>query len=242
MFRWGFFMRCWYDARMAVEIPSPDEICREVAKTTDRVCLSFSCGKDSLATWVVLRRHFKTILPVYRYLLPDLGFVEQSLRYYEQFFGERIRRVPSAYLWRMLNARAFMTSGQARSLTDDFPEFLPNDACRDVIEDENWPEETPIMVGWRMGDALGRLMTIRTHGWKTATGIVFPLAATSRADLMTILRESGCKLPVDYRMWGRSFDALRGWFLPALKQHYPADYAKIIDWFPMLELEALRWQ
>ena len=228
---------------MRTEHPTCDDICRKVRERTDTVCLSFSNGKDSLAAWLILRRHFKRIVPVYRYLCPDLEFIERSLTYYEKFFGAHIHRVPSAYFWRCLNFRFCMTPAQAFALDEwDFRPFTALDACKDVLEDEGLPADTPIAYGWRYTDNMGRQRSLLKNGGINKDGQVFyPAAFLTNTGLMDLLKETGCNLPVDYQLWGRSFDCCRWWFMPALREHYPRDYARIMEWFPLVAMEERRW-
>jgi hypothetical protein len=43
-------------------------------------------------------------------------------------------------------------------------------------------------------------------------------------------------------MFGRSFDGLDLRFLVPLKKHRPKDYAKVLEWFPLADLEVFRWE
>jgi hypothetical protein len=223
-----------------VGVPTCDEICRKVRERTDTVALSFSNGKDSLAAWLILRKHFRRIIPIYQFLVPDLEFIEQSLTYYEKFFGERIRRVPNCWLWYYLQNRQWMTPTQIQDMDGwEFEQFSLDSIIESVLHDEGL-DEIPIAHGIRAADSLGRLMTIIKHGVFYGRKF-YPIAAMRKAELIELVRESGCKLPVDYRMFGRSFDAPRGWFLPALREYYPRDYARILEWFPLLAVEERRW-
>ena len=40
-------------------------------------------------------------------------------------------------------------------------------------------------------------------------------------------------LPVDYEMFGRSFDGIDYRFISPIKERFPDDYARILEWFPM---------
>ena len=60
-------------------------------------------------------------------------------------------------------------------------------------------------------------------------------------ELITQIREEeGIKLPIDYQHFGRSFDGIDYRFLHLIKEHFPTDYQKIIDLFPLAELEILK--
>ena len=64
--------------------------------------LSFSRGKDSIGAWLALRECFDYIIPVFLYLIPGLEFEEESLQYYENFFGTRIIRLPHPSAYRLI--------------------------------------------------------------------------------------------------------------------------------------------
>src|SRR4051812_17676443 len=87
-----------------------DELCQYVAGISDRrVLLSFSCGKDALAAYLQLRRHFDHIDLLFLYLIPGLSFVEEALDYYSKAFGQPIYRSPHPSLYRWLNNGLYQT-------------------------------------------------------------------------------------------------------------------------------------
>lgn len=63
---------------------------QKVREMQDKTLLAFSTGKDAIAAWLAIREHFDEVIPYYLYLIPDLEFVEESLAYYEKFFGTKI--------------------------------------------------------------------------------------------------------------------------------------------------------
>jgi len=78
-----------------------DELCEYMAELSGgNTLLAFSCGKDSIVAWLKLRKYFKKIVPYYMYCVPNLEFVEKSLRYYEDWFGCHIARMPHPSLYR----------------------------------------------------------------------------------------------------------------------------------------------
>lgn len=54
------------------------------------VALSFSCGKDSIVSWLYLRERGIKVHPYYFALCPDLPMVKTALEYYENFFDTKI--------------------------------------------------------------------------------------------------------------------------------------------------------
>jgi hypothetical protein len=53
-------------------------------------------------------------------------------------------------------------------------------------------------------------------------------------------RDERITLPVDYEMFGRSFDGIDERFLRPIHDRFPEDYAKILEWFPLADLELKR--
>ena len=68
----------------------------------------------------------------------------------------------------------------------------------------------------------------------------FPIFDWTKQQTIDAIRDSGVKLPIDYKLFGRSFDGLDWRFMKPLKEHLPDDYAKVVEWFPMVELEVKR--
>ena len=60
-------------------------------------------------------------------------------------------------------------------------------------------------------------------------------------DLVEAIARSGIKLPPDYRMWQHFFFELMPEFLASIREHYPDDLKKILEWFPLAEIELWRW-
>ena len=58
--------------------------------------------------------------------------------------------------------------------------------------------------------------------------------------MANIINENNCKVPIDYKIFGRSFDGLVYRFMLPLKKYFPNDYAKIKEYFPLIDLEIER--
>lgn len=85
-----------------MDILTGEQVIAEIRRRTDTITLAFSCGKDSIGAWLALLPHFTRIVPVYMYTVPDLDFVNKSIRYYEDFFQTKILQVPHPALIRFL--------------------------------------------------------------------------------------------------------------------------------------------
>ena len=97
----------------------------KVRETQSETLLAFSTGKDSIAAWLAIREQFDRVVPYYMYRVPDLEISEESLDYFERFFGVKIARMPHPALHRWLNNFVFQ----------------PPERCL-VIEQANLPEHS----------------------------------------------------------------------------------------------------
>lgn len=225
--------------------PDSLALCKAVLERTGPTCLlSFSGGKDAIASWLRLREAgFTRIVPFYYYLVPDLGFIEESLRYYEEYFATPIIRVPSPNLIRMLRNLIFAPPERAAILDAMAP--LPRLGFADleahVRETSGVPPEAYVAIGTRTADSPIRLANIRQFGsLNPARRTFLPVYDMRIADVTEIIQRHGVKLGVEYRWYGRTFDGLDERFLGPIKEHAPRDYERILEYFPLAELELKR--
>lgn len=110
-----------------------------------------------------------------------------------------------------------------------------------MIEDKRLDPGMLVADGVRAADSPMRRISIKTHGSISRNrGRYHPVWDWLKADLVNAFRSSGVRLPVDYEMFGRSFDGLDIRFLAPLKRHRPADYRRVLEWFPLADLEVYR--
>ncbi|MDX2015543.1 MAG: hypothetical protein SFW67_35450 [Myxococcaceae bacterium] len=202
--------------------------------------LAFSRGKDSLGAWLQLRRHGATVVPFYREVVPGLAFVEESLRWAEDFFATRILRYPDPALLAQLDDDALQTPSSSAWWSRPTSPVLPFDWTAERIRDDaRAAAGVPggfVAVGWRAADSFGRRRVLRkTRGLDVSGRAWMPIWDWTHTRLEGELRAAGVRLPIDYRFWGRSFEAIDGRFLPAIKQHMPEDWRRICAWFPLAE-------
>jgi hypothetical protein len=223
-----------------------EQLCERIAEKSNGVAIcSFSMGKDSIAAYINMKRYFDRIIPVFYYIVPGLSFQQRSLDYYqnEVFKDERIIVMPSPATYRQL--AYFMY--QHPSAVDHIAEsdvYIPHydEIFAAVKLDLNLPQETYTGVGVRMNDSLNRRFSIKRYGAENAKRCQFyPVFDWNNDKLITDIRQSGIKLPIDYRIWGRSFDGFHYKFLKPLKDNFPEDYERVKSMYPFVELELLRY-
>ncbi len=224
--------------------PSGDEVIRLIREETDTITLAFSCGKDSIGAWLALRPHFERIVPIYMYLVPDLEFVERSLVYYEEFFSTPIIRVPHPSLYRMLRNLVFQAPENCAIIEAcDFNGIDYVDIVDLIREDEHLPASSYHATGVRAADSPIRRGAVTRFGpINRKTRTFWPIWDWHKARLVQVLRDSNVKLPVDYKIFGRSFDGIDYRFLIKIREHFPRDYERILDLYPLADLEIFRRQ
>lgn len=206
--------------------------------------LAFSCGKDAIAAWLAIRPHFDRVVPYYLYLVPGLEFVDEAIDYYERFFDTKIYRLPHTSFARLLNGHVFQPPERCAVIEEaELYEPSYDDLRREVAGMAGLPAETMIADGVRAADSPMRRLAITKHGPITWNQRKYhPVWDMRKADLVRLFRQHKVRLPIDYKLFGRTFDGLDLRFLLPIKQHFPRDYQRILDWFPLCELEIFRWE
>lgn len=227
-------------------IPSGEEICRQVSEECQgKTLLSFSRGKDSIAAYIAIRDKFEEVVPYHLFLVPGLEFVDESLAYYEKVMGRHIYNLPHPSLYLMFDELVFQSPGNAAVLTAaGLPTFDYVLMHNLVAEAEGLdPLKVFSATGVRAADSPARRVAMITHGPINRTKRVFyPVWDWNKARLIEELTKSGIKLPVDYDLFGRSFDGLDLRFLYQIKHQRPSDYKRILEWFPLAESEIFRYE
>jgi uncharacterized glyoxalase superfamily protein PhnB len=205
-----------------------------------RVALAFSRGKDALATWLQLRRFRFEVFPYYRVGLPGLRFEEESLAYYEKVFGTKIHRFLTPHFLRNINRAAFQTPANCWH-ADTLVEWTSDEQAAALLAARGWDPNTWEAVGIRASDNLVRSTTIKRYGpLNSKRRTWYPVYDWSNDRVFEEIKASGIKLPPDYHLWGRSLDGIHHRFMEALRREYPADYARHLEFFPLLEVEFKR--
>jgi hypothetical protein len=220
------------------------ETIRHVREHQSDTLLAFSCGKDAIAAWLAIRPHFERVVPYYLYLVPNLEFVDEALDYYERRFGTKIYRLPHVSVNRMLNAMTFQPPERCQVIQQcELAEPSYDDIRADIAKAEGLRADILVADGVRAADSPMRRLAINTHGpisWRQHK--YHPVWDMRKAELLDMFRREKVRLPIDYKLFGRTFDGIDLRFLLPIKKHFPRDYQRILDWYPLAELEVFRWQ
>lgn len=208
------------------------------------VFLGFSCGKDSLAAWIRLRDFGFTVHPWYQYYIPNLEFVEDNLTYYENKFKTKIVRLPHPNFYRWIHSDVFQTHTTSKIIDAiGVPDVTSEEIRKFMLSHTKLPIKTFSAYGTSAFDSVARYIFFKKLGPISYKGQkLYPLFDFKKSDVTRLLEKSKIKLPSDYRYFKRSFEGPRIEFLPAIKKHFPNDYKKILQWYPLCELEIARYE
>ena len=222
--------------------PTSDVIREKLREEGRTVLVAFSGGKDSIAAELALQEAGVETELAHMYLVPGLKFVEDGLARLEDQLGKRIRRYPHPSLWRWLTEYVFQPPERIGTIeatgvrTYDYAGLW-----KMVKKDAGLPQDTWVADGVRAADSIVRRASFTRHGlMKFDSRKVSPIADWLKAETLGIIERHGVDLPVDYQWFGRSFDGLDYRFLGPLRDNAPDDYQRVLDWFPLAELEVLR--
>lgn len=220
-------------------------VCEVVRAATghDKALLSFSCGKDSWAAWLSAREYFD-FTPYYLYLVPGLEFVDDYLDYAERVLGKHIVRLPHPTFYHWVNNAIFQPPERLRTIVAvGWPSFDYDDMRGAVIEDCGLPADVWTATGVRAADSpMRRASLIKNQGVNAKRMYFYPCWDWKKDRLLAELAAANIRLPVDYKVFGRSFDGLDLRFLVKIKEHFPRDYQTILDWFPLVDMEIARYE
>jgi hypothetical protein len=242
-------------AKHALDLPptihtmSSDEALPLIAAACGGRCLvSFSGGKDAVASVLALKAAGFTELHLYHlYLVPGLRMVEQSLTYYERLWQTRITRLPHPEMYRALAMAAWQPWHRVPLLERwDAPTTLTfDDMAREVRRDLGWSAKVPQAVGIRMDDSIFRKQALTHSGvYQRHRNVIYPVFDWTRTRVRDALITHQVRLPPEYAFFGRSFSG-DGWdykFIAPLKAHYPDDFERMCQWYPLLRAEWYRYE
>ena len=226
------------------ELMPSDELVRKVKSEVDDLILYFSCGKDSIAMWLYLQDKGFRIHPVFLYTVPGLRSDAENLVYYEDFFGQKIMRLPHPLFYQMLNDFVYQPPERcAQILAWQLPEYRFADIDAVVAYDKNLNKYYSAM-GMRMADNLDRRMMMYQNGVLGSKTRKFYYAIWDWTvdQVGEIINKHNCKLPKAYQYSGRTLAAIDYYYIKPFRDHYPDDYEKVLFWFPLLEAEFYRYE
>ena len=210
--------------------------------------IAFSRGKDSLSAAIALRDAGFDLIPFTFIGTPGLSFIEDALDYYERnlFGGRHIARVVGPGFLHLMRHGMYALP-QWLPVTDALKVAVNTDTFDVHIQDcllaqHGLPPATMTAKGIRALDNLWRRRILVMNG---------PVVYKKRqfytnwdwsiSKVIEVITGAGLKLPPDYHLWGHSYFDGQPEFLFAIRKHYPDDYRKILEFFPLMEAAMFRF-
>lgn len=212
------------------------------------VLVAFSGGKDAIATELALCEDGIETTLAYMYLVPPgrdglgLRFVDDALARLEDQWQKPIHRYPHPSVYRMLNSLVFQPPERCKIIEDaQLPSPSYEQIWALIREDLGFPADTWVADGVRAADSIVRRASLTKYGaMKPKDHKVSPIADWLKSEVMGIIDRHGVDLPIDYEWFGRWFDGIDYRFLAPLKDNDPEDFQRVLDWYPLAELELIR--
>ena len=227
----------------SIEGVAPSEVMRaELAAPGRPVLLAFSRGKDAIGAWLALRDAGVEVVPYHLELIPGLQFVRDSLAYFEEWFGQRIIRLPHPSFYRWLRHRTFQPPERwgvihaAQIPRVEYPHIY--EALKVTL---GLPADTWVCNGVRAADSPQRRLAMANQGpWNHSDRSVAITWDWRIAKVRAEIAAAGIELPVDYELWGRSFDGVDHRFLAPMRRALPEDFERLLHWLPLADLFLFR--
>lgn len=220
------------------------ETINEIRSKQNKTLIAFSTGKDAIGAWLSIRDHFDDVIPFYLYLIPKMEFVEESIHYFENFFGKKIVQLPHPSLHRMINNYVFQPPERISVINQaNLPNHNYEHIRQAMIKKCDLDKDIFVADGVRSADSPIRRAAITQYGSITYNQHKYhPIHDMKKDELIQLIKKHNCKLPIDYKLFGRSFDGIDLRFLIKIKANFPMDYDKILEWFPLADLEIYRYE
>lgn len=239
--------------------PIPSAELRRQLIAEGPVIVSFSRGKDAVAATLALLEDGADVRLYHLDQVPPgtLGFVDESIAYYEAFFGRSILRLPQPSFYRHLKSWLHQSPDRVRMLIDkriiDSRNFAalrdgPPSVWTSSLEHEDidgivrshfgdhW-----IATGVRAADSPRRRVSMMRHGptqkSRRLAHVIWDWNIQACED---VIARSGVELPIDYLWFGRSFDGIDYRFTRPLRDHAPDDFERLCEWFPLIPADIYR--
>jgi sulfate adenylyltransferase subunit 2 len=208
------------------------KIIERVKQETDSVLLMHSLsGKDSITLLDLLHPHFKQIVCVYMYIVPDLDHIKPYWRSaYMRYNNIKFVQIPHYALFEYIKNGFMGCKQNAKQKLYTLSDLV--DKIRVDIGVE-WA-----CMGFKQTDSLNRLLMLRGYdmqGINYKTKKFYPLSEYSNKEVLAYIRQNRLIQPETYGGRGQSTgtDIASPYYLRYLQKYYPADLEKIFAQFPM---------
>ena len=220
-----------------------DALCREIAKKSKGVCfLGMSRGKDSLCAYLSLSRYFKRIIPFHCASWPKVDFVTRYLDYLEYELQTKILRLMGEDFPMAFARGMYQPFSEIEFCEDAYVEDYSKLDIVDYLRSLYSLPKAWCAFGISKDDSIDRLIYCRKYGGKSDGNRTFyPCWDWPRKEIIRAVKESGLKLPSDYRYSNRNLGGIPSMTVNRiLREHYPQAYRRMLDCYPTAEAKTVR--
>lgn len=221
------------------------KIIEAIPKLQDKLnILHFSTGVDSVVSYLRLKEFGIKPILIYKYFLPDIPMVMNYIDWFERKYNERVYLIPNTLFYQHIDNALYQFPIYGRedfrnNLTPFlfYKEFRKKSVDKKILKAIGLKKEDVVFhVGVRYTDGLLRYLSIQKNGVWNKDNTFFPIASFKVNDLKEMLDKYECKLPIEYKLFGISFESLRSWNIGLIRQECPASYEYMLQFFPMVKL------
>jgi len=205
--------------------------------------LHFSTGADSVACFLRLREHGIEPVLVYQYFLKDLPMVKNYINYFQNKFNVRVYKFPSTLYAEHITKALYQLPVKgfekySNSIAMYGYHLLTKDFFDEILKDE-LGGDCVTHLGLRYTDGIWRYKHLLKNG-VSFNDKFYPIASFQIKDVQAILEKYNCLLPIEYGLWGISFESPRAWNINLIKEHCPETFKQIEKVFPTIGYEGAR--
>ena len=197
-----------------------------LAEKSDKCCLAFSGGKDSLVIFDYAVRYFdrSKIFPFFMAIVPGLECLQRPLDEAEQRWGIEIKQYPHWLASRIIRSGAYCDKNRT------VPEWGLNDVYGAAMAEAgvDW-----LITGARAADSPTRRRYIGAHKGKKEH-VIYPIVGWGKYDVLGYLKMRGLPIPDSSGGTATGVD-LSTRSLIWLHDHHKADFDRLAEYFPYIE-------
>jgi len=209
-----------------------------------KATIGFSTGKDSVVGLDMLIKAGIEPLPIFFYQVPNIQFINDNLKMYEDYFKVKIARMPHPILadyinhqdWQPLDKVATMGINSVGKIT--FKHFTKLYLIANNIKDVEYD-----CACIKMADSINRrLLLSKLPDIDTKEKRIYLTKYFTKTEIFDYIKKNNIPLTKDYDYFGISWDGLAYHFSCGVKKFYPQDYEHIKEYFPLIDAEILRYK
>ena len=209
-----------------------------------KVTIGFSTGKDSVAGLDMLIKAGIKPYPIFCYVVPNLQFIEDNLKMYEDHFQLKIARMPHPMLYAHIRHQDWQPFDKAVSISQFKMEKLTFKRINEMwLRNNNITDVEFDCNCMKMADSLNRRLVLsKKPDIDKENKIIYLTKYFTKQGVFDYLKKNNIPLTKDYDIFGVSWDGLAYHYSCGVKKYYPNDWEKIKEYFPMIEAEIFRYK